>query len=61
MSSLSRSPQAVRTSITTRLNNYAKANKQGLNLVRRRFVMARSWRVSSTWTPMDGSSKAESA
>ncbi|NKY31352.1 nucleotidyl transferase AbiEii/AbiGii toxin family protein [Nocardia gamkensis] len=41
MSSSARSPQAVRTSITTRLNNYAKANKQSLNLVRRRFVMAR--------------------
>lgn len=41
MSSSSRSPQAVLTSITTRLKTHAKEKGQSYNLVRRRFVMAR--------------------
>ncbi|MGW5151313.1 nucleotidyl transferase AbiEii/AbiGii toxin family protein [Rhodococcus koreensis] len=41
MSPLSRSPQAVRASITDRLNRYATEHGQNIALVRRRFVIAR--------------------
>ncbi|RYF41745.1 MAG: nucleotidyl transferase AbiEii/AbiGii toxin family protein, partial [Comamonadaceae bacterium] len=41
MSPASRSPQAVRASITDRLNRYAREHGQNIALVRRRFVIAR--------------------
>jgi hypothetical protein len=41
VSPVSRSPQAVRASITDRLNRYATDHGQNIALVRRRFVIAR--------------------
>ncbi|KAF0957716.1 hypothetical protein MLGJGCBP_04630 [Rhodococcus sp. T7] len=41
MSPVSRSPQAVRASITDRLNRYATVHGRNIAVVRRRFVIAR--------------------